>query len=221
LPSDRPTKRNLCNKIGIKAHPEQSVKKRLKLVRWAVLTLTGLLLAVLLTIPVRLAIAAHQAPEPQAILTLGGNPNREKAAAQLARYYPLLPVWVSTGEMPQDAQAIFRSTGVSIDRVHLDYRAVDTVTNFTTLVADLKRNRIQHIFLITSDFHMPRARAIATIVLGSQGITFTPVEVTSENPPESLSRIWRDVGRSILWMFTGRTGATLGKEFRIGHRFSR
>ncbi|MBD1849841.1 YdcF family protein [Cyanobacteria bacterium FACHB-502] len=160
-------------------------------------------------IPVRLAVAAHQAPRPQVILTLGGDPSREAAAAQLARHYPSLDVWVSTGETRQKSQAIFRAAGIPDDRLHLDYRAIDTVTNFTTLVSDFEQRQIQHVYVVTSDFHMPRAKAIATIVLGSRGITFTPVVVPSARARESSARIWRDVGRSVLWIMTGRTGATL------------
>ncbi|WP_225931432.1 YdcF family protein [Leptolyngbya sp. 7M] len=161
-------------------------------------------------IPARLAIAYFHSPHPEAILVLGGNPDREAAAAQLANQYPELDIWVSSGELPQNARAIFATAGISMQRLHLDYRATDTVTNFTTLVPKLKQNQIQHIFLVTSDFHMPRAQAIATVVLGSQGIAFTSVPVPSDNPPEAKLRIARDVGRSVLWLATGRTGATIG-----------
>ncbi|HEY9706719.1 MAG TPA: YdcF family protein, partial [Oculatellaceae cyanobacterium] len=106
------------------------------------------------------------------------------------------------------ALAIFRAAGISDARVHLDYRALDTVTNFTTLVADFNSRNIQHLYLITSDFHMPRAKAIATIVLGSQGIAFTPVSIPSNEPAESKLRILRDTGRALLWMIVGRTGAS-------------
>lgn len=170
-------------------------------------------MSLLLLIAVRLSIAADQAPYPQAILTLGGDPKREKAAAELAKHYPSLEVWVSTGETPQRSTAIFRSAGIAGDRVHLDYRAVDTVTNFTTLVSDLQQRQIQHIYLVTSDFHMPRAKAIATIVLGSQGIAFTPVAVPSDRSPEMTIRVVRDCLRSLLWIVSGRTGASLGKHF--------
>jgi len=171
--------------------------------------LAGAVLLALTVIPVRLAIAMHQAPRPQAILTLGGDPSREAVAAQLARHYSSLDVWVSTGETRQKSQAIFRAAGIPDDRLHLDYRAIDTVTNFTTLVSDFEQRQIQHVYVVTSDFHMPRAKAIATIVLGSRGITFTPVVVPSDRPAESSARVLRDVGRAILWMMIGRTGATL------------
>ncbi|NJL19669.1 MAG: YdcF family protein, partial [Leptolyngbyaceae cyanobacterium SM1_3_5] len=82
-------------------------KRRLKFLQWAVIGSAAVLASVLLLIAVRLSIAANQAPQPQAILTLGGDPNREKAAAQLAKHYPSLEVWVSTGETPQTSTQIF------------------------------------------------------------------------------------------------------------------
>jgi uncharacterized SAM-binding protein YcdF (DUF218 family) len=167
------------------------------------------LLGLLSVIPVRLSIAHSQAPRPQAILVLGGDEVREEAGAQLAAAYPDLEVWVSTGESFERSTAIFRAAGIDRQRVHLDYQATDTVTNFTTLVPTFQQRRIQHVYLVTSGFHMPRAKAIATLVLGSQGITFTPVATLSRRPPETLIRILRDSGRSLLWIFTGRTGASL------------
>lgn len=171
----------------------------------------GSLLVLLSIIPVRLAVAYTQSPQPQAIFVLGGEPDREATAAQLARYYPALEIWVSSGQLPQQAYATLSAAQIQPQRLHPDYRATDTVTNFTTLVAEFKQRRIQHLFLVTSDFHMPRAVAIATVVLGSRGIAFTPVAVPSDRPPESKLRITRDVGRSILWVFTGKTGASLGQ----------
>lgn len=160
-------------------------------------------------IPVRLAIASYQAPDPQLILTLGGGTQRERFTAQFATHYPNLDIWVSSGIDQEKARPIFRSAGIPDTRVHLDYRAIDTVTNFTSLVADFKSRNIQHLFLITSDFHMRRATAIAFFVLGSQGITFTPVTIPSNQVPESKPRILRDVSRSVVWILTGHTGASL------------
>lgn len=168
----------------------------------------ALMLLLLSFIPVRLAIAYDQAPHPQAILTLGGGVEREIFTAQFAKANPSLEIWVSSGLPREKALAIFRSDGISDARVHLDYRALDTVTNFTTLVADFNSRNIQHLYLITSDFHMPRAKAIASIVLGSQGIAFTPVSIPSNEPAESKLRILRDTGRALLWMIVGRTGAS-------------
>ncbi|GAX34330.1 YdcF family protein [Nodularia sp. NIES-3585] len=178
------------------------------------LILAGFILALFSLIPIRLAIASYQSPHPQAILTLGGGPDREEFTAQFAQKYPQLDIWVSSGSPPEKALDIFQNAAIANDRFHLDYRAVDTVTNFTTLVDDFKHKDIQHIYLITSAYHLPRAKAIATIVLGSQGITFTPISIPSSKPRESILRIVRDSGRSLFWIVSGRTGASFNPRFR-------
>jgi uncharacterized SAM-binding protein YcdF (DUF218 family) len=146
---------------------------------------------------------------PQAVLVLGGHEERERYAAKLARQYPELPIWVSSGS-PQDyARRIFLKEGIEGDRLHLDYRARDTVTNFTTLVDELKARKIKSIYLVTSENHMTRARIIGEIVFGSRGIVFRPISVPSENPPEPIEKCLRDGARSIIWLITGRTGVML------------
>ncbi|MBF2064820.1 MAG: YdcF family protein [Calothrix sp. C42_A2020_038] len=182
--------------------------------KYWILTLSGFFSLWLSIIPIRLAIASYQAPRPQAILTLGGDIYREKFTAEFAKNFPNLDIWISGGSPPETARSIFRAAGIPDRRLHLDYQAVDTVTNFTTTASYFKKSNIQHIYLITSDYHMPRSTAIATIILGSQGITFTPLSVSSSQPQESTSRIIRDVGRSLLWVFTGRTGSSLKLSFQ-------
>jgi uncharacterized SAM-binding protein YcdF (DUF218 family) len=173
------------------------------------LILLILLVSVIGLIPLRVAIATHQAPEPQAILTLGGQPEREPFTAAFAQMYPNLDIWISSGNHPSQIRKIFQRASISQHRLHLDYRATDTVTNFTTLVRDFQECHIQHVYLITSRYHMPRASAIATLVLGSQGITFTPISVFSKNDSEPVLDTIRDSGRSLLWIFTGKTGSSL------------
>lgn len=166
-------------------------------------------IATVSAVQAKLMIAAYQYPQPQSILVLGGGNTREPVAAQLASQHPNLDIWVSSGLMPPQANEIFLTQNVSLTRVNLDYRATDTVTNFTTLVNKLQANDIQHIYLVTSDFHMQRSKAIAFWVLGSRGIAYTPVTVPSNQAPEPHHKIWRDVGRSLLWILTGRTGSSL------------
>ena len=166
-------------------------------------------IATVLAMQAKLMIATHQYPQPQSILVLGGGNTREPVAAQLASQHPNLDIWVSSGLMPPQANEIFLTQNVSLTRVNLDYRATDTVTNFTTLVNKLQANDIRHIYLVTSDFHMQRSKAIAFWVLGSRGIAYTPVTVPSNQAPEPHHKIWRDTGRSLLWILTGRTGSSL------------
>jgi uncharacterized SAM-binding protein YcdF (DUF218 family) len=152
--------------------------------------------------------------QPQAVLVLGGATERERFAAEFARKHPDLPVWISSGSNPEYAEWVFNQAGIDRNRLHLDYQAVDTVTNFTTLADLFKRNNVHSVYLITSDYHMPRAQVIGEIVLGSRGINFQPVKVPSDRAPESVGKVVRDAARAVLWVATGDTGAHLAE--RLG-----
>jgi len=181
------------------------LKRRVKLIVVSVSITILLLLSSI--IQIKLAIAYAQAPQPQAILILGGGRGRETFAAEFAKQHPDLDLWLSTGINDEDAEAVFQRAEIPEERIHLDRRATDTVTNFTTLVDDFNSLKIQHTYLITADFHMPRAKAIAAFVFGSRGIAVSPIIVPSTNPSESWLRTVRDCGRAVLWIATGYTGA--------------
>lgn len=163
-------------------------------------------------IPARIAIAKQQAPAPELILVLGGSFQRERLAAQLAHMHPTLNIWVSSGT--SQAESEFTAAQIPLSRVYLDNRASDTVTNFTSVVRDLNQRGIQHVYLVTSDYHLPRAQVIATIVFGSHGIATTPITIADEERVESPLRALRDGLRSLAWLCTGRTGASLRNQIR-------
>ena len=147
--------------------------------------------------------------QPAAIFVLGGHEDRERFAAKLALKHPNLPIWVSSGSPQHYVTKIFTNSGINNDRLNLDYRAKDTVTNFTSLVKELKEQGIDSVYLITSDNHMNRARIIGEIVFGTQGIILKPISVPSKDSPEPIEKIIRDGGRSFLWLLTGKTGESL------------
>ncbi|MBD2308302.1 YdcF family protein [Chroococcidiopsis sp. FACHB-1243] len=177
--------------------------------RFVCLSTAAVLFVLFGIIPLRLAIALYQTPLPQAIIALGGDPIRETFAVDFALQHPPLEIWISS---PYLKTFDFPDPSSPRPRIYIDRRAVDTVTNFTSLVADFKQRYFQHVYLITSDFHMARAKAIAFFVFGSQGIAVTPISVPSNQQPESWFHICRDVCRTWLWMVTGRTGASLKSE---------
>ena len=82
---------------------------------------------------------------------------------------------VSGGSHPEYAAWQFGQQGLDAARVHLDYRATDTLTNFTSVVDELRRARVRHVLLVTSSDHMNRALLVGRLVAGSRGITLTPV----------------------------------------------
>ena len=145
-------------------------------------------------------------PPPQMILVLGGDTQREVFAARLA-HEDGLPVIVSSGSNPEYANWLFREReGLAPDQVQLDYRARDTLSNFTSLVDDLRRARIRHALLVTSSDHMSRALLVGRIVAGSRGIRLTPVPVPCGQlcVVEGRRKVWGDGLRALLWVISGR-----------------
>lgn len=147
---------------------------------------------------------------PNVALVLGGAPERERFAAQFAKSHPAVEIWISSGSNPEYAKWVFDEAEIPSEQWHLDYKAVDTVTNFTTLVDELEAQNIDEVYLLTSDYHMRRASVVAQIVLGSRGIAFKPIEIPTDHipqRPETVVRDIRDGARSLLWVATGKTGS--------------
>jgi uncharacterized SAM-binding protein YcdF (DUF218 family) len=148
-------------------------------------------------------------PPPQLIFVLGGEPQRERFAAEFAQTHPGLPVWVSGGSNPEYAEWVFAEAKIDPQLVHLDYQAIDTLTNFTTLVNTFKEMGVKSVYLITSDYHMRRSRVIGQIVFGSHGIHLRPVAIPTEKSSESLSKSVFDGTRALIWLVTGDPHADL------------
>ena len=148
------------------------------------------------------ALTNHQ---PQRILVLGGDADRERIGLRLARRMNL-PLVVSGGTNPEYAQWLMQHEGLPEDRVRLDYRARDTLGNFTSLVDELQRDGVHHLLLVTSEDHLPRAMAVGTIVAGSRGIRLTgvPVSCRPRCREESLGKRFGDGLRAFAWVLTGR-----------------
>ncbi|MEX1316036.1 MAG: YdcF family protein [Synechococcaceae cyanobacterium] len=145
-------------------------------------------------------------PPAQVILVLGGDVERERHAAALARERGL-PVVVSGGSNPEYAQWLFEQhQGLPSQQVQLDYRATDTLSNFTSLVDDLRQARVRHALLVTSSDHMERALLVGRIVAGSRGIHLTPeaVDCAEQCLPEQRRKVWGDALRAALWVVSGR-----------------
>ncbi|WP_411868406.1 YdcF family protein [Vulcanococcus limneticus] len=144
-------------------------------------------------------------PRPQLILVLGGDVARERAAGELARRDGL-PLLVSGGSNPEYATWQFGRQGLGAGRVQLDYRAHDTLTNFTSVVDELRRAKVRHVLLVTSSDHMERALLVGRIVAGSRGIHLTPVAVPCGDQchPEGRRKVWGDGARAALWVLSGR-----------------
>lgn len=164
------------------------------------------------TIKLRMDRTERQQPYPQGILILDGTDPRIEFGLAFAKNYSDLPVWIS-GYCSQRLAVYEAQSKLHIDpdRVFYDINATDTVTHFTGLVQYYSDHNIRHVYLVTSSGHMVRARAIATIVFGSQGIITTPIAqpahpLTDQEAQESWIKVVRDTLRSFTWLIFGFTG---------------
>ena len=153
--------------------------------------------------PFRQALTTIEPPER--ILVLGGDLDRERVGLRLAQQLEL-PLVVSGGSNPEYAQWLLRDAGIDQSRVVLDYRAKDTFTNFTSLVDDLKRDGMKHVYLVTSEDHLPRAMTVGRLVAGSRGIRLTgvPVDCQPSCRKETLGKRLGDGIRALTWVITGQ-----------------
>ncbi|MAR07198.1 MAG: hypothetical protein CL862_08875 [Cyanobium sp. NAT70] len=153
--------------------------------------------------PYRQAILDRSAP--QMVLVLGGDVERERMGARLARELKL-PLLVSGGSNPEYANWLVEEEGLPQERVQLDYRARDTLGNFTSLVDDLKTRGIRHVLMVTSEDHLPRSMAVGQVVAGSRGIHLTgvPVACAPNCREEGHLKRFGDWLRAVTWVVTGR-----------------
>ena len=141
---------------------------------------------------------------PQIILVLGGDVNREFIGANLAKILNL-PLVISGGSNPEYANWNIEKIGLNSNQFFLDYRAKDTLTNFTSLVDEFHYKEINHILLITSSDHMERASNVGNIIAGSRGIKLTKLSIPCEPSckTESQNKQIGDLIRAIIWVISG------------------
>lgn len=148
-----------------------------------------------------------------ALIALGGDVEREIYAVYLAQLheYRSAVLYLTSGSLDEEYPGI-KELG---NRCIIDRTAVDTLTNFTTLLPSLIASRVTHVVCVTSKCHARRANAIARMLLGSRGIQ-VKMQVTpwaSDGPSESLWRIARDILRSLTWLCTGWSGESIALWF--------
>ncbi len=167
---------------------------------------TTSIISVILIIPLYpflKAILNHQSP--QLILVLGGDINREIAGIKIAKQLNL-PILISGGSNLEYSNWLIKKENIPSSLVKRDYRAKDTLTNFTYIVDELWQEEVNHILLITSDYHLNRAKIIGEIISGSRGIRVTSLSVPCSSfcKEEGNRKRHIDLLRAIAWVTTGK-----------------
>ena len=139
------------------------------------------------------------------ILELGGNAARLYKVIELAEEHTSAEVIVSSEGSPDHVVSLLRGAGINDDRFLLDFKAWDTVTNFTETVKLIKSFKPKNLYVVTDKFHMKRSMAIARAVYFLSGIKLIPCPYMGSEPhdPENPKYVRDDRFRAWLWRLTG------------------
>lgn len=139
------------------------------------------------------------------ILELGGNAARLYKVLELASEYPEAKIIISSEGSPDHVVGLLRGAGINDERFLLDFKAWDTVTNFTETVKLIKSFHPKNLYVVTDQFHMKRSMAIATAVYFLSGMRIIPNPYMGSEPhdPENPKYVRDDRFRAWLWRLTG------------------
>lgn len=132
------------------------------------------------------------------ILHLGGNWNRIQQTTKLALQYPKARVIISgEGNLDKLYQYV-KAKGVDVGRLINEPTAKDTLGNFTESFDILKDLQTRDVFVVTNDWHMKRAMAIAKVVYSFTGIKPIASPFVAGSRVD-LGSIQYDVSRALKW----------------------
>ena len=136
------------------------------------------------------------------ILHLGGGINRADKAIELALKYPNTPILVSSEG--GDVLKYYQDRGIDPNRVYIDRKAWDTVTNFTATLPKVKKTfNADTVFVVTHDFHMKRSMRIANAVYWMRGIKAIAAPAGGPERVEPEKYVNQDTARAWIWRLTG------------------
>lgn len=136
------------------------------------------------------------------ILVLGGSITREIYVAELAKKYRGIPILISSGSLAPCIWLIFQQAKAPMQQVWLETCASSTFKNYYFAVPLLNQWGVHHLKIITSKTHLPRAKWVAQIILGSHDIWVEMDLVEEQGIPgnrETWLKTTLDVTRSLIW----------------------
>jgi len=138
------------------------------------------------------------------VLVLGGSADRESRCMRVVAS-ETCPIWLSGPALTEDCLEVCESQGVDLEYLRVDYRALDTLSNFTSMVPDMKSRGFKQMILVTSQEHETRAKCIASMILPYYNIELSGVIAIpgSKEDEEGTLIVLRDIIRTALWLLVG------------------
>jgi uncharacterized SAM-binding protein YcdF (DUF218 family) len=138
----------------------------------------------------------------ETILHLGGSLKRLTKTIDLAQKNPSALIIISSEGNPREVTRQLLNAGIERTRIVLDYKAWDTVTNFTKTYETIKNVGTKTLYVVTDDFHMTRSMGICNIVYLTDDIK-TVASPSSGGGSEPWSLIIGDWLRTLVWKLFG------------------
>lgn len=148
------------------------------------------------------ALVSASSQPVDALFVLGGSIRREVYVSQARKQYPQIPILISHGSPDPCVWLIFQREATDLSNVWLEKCANSTWENFYYGITILRRWGVKKVMLITSQTHLPRAKLMAQILLGANGIWVQTAIVPERGVPgnrESWLKTSLDLTRSLLW----------------------
>lgn len=133
----------------------------------------------------------HAQQPTDAVLVLGGSIRREMSAAQLRKTLPDIPILISGGSPVPCLALLFERENASLNKVYSDRCPRGTWGNVYHSTPILRSWHSQHVRLITSPSHLPRALWMARIHLGIHGIWVESAPVVEQGHPGNKEYWWK------------------------------
>lgn len=131
--------------------------------------------------------AVHEPQEPlvstreyQGVAVFTGGQNRIQTGFDLLSQFPKVQSVLISGVHPQSSREKLLASFLPEDgefkgSVQLDYEARTTYGNVQQTKAWVDENNIDKLIIVTSNYHIPRAKALADLYLGEINVSFYPV----------------------------------------------
>ncbi len=174
--------------------------RRLQVLKRILIGAIAFILAWLLALGINLL--QHRQQPVDAVLVLGGSITREIYVAETVAQKTSVPILISRGSQPPCIRLIYERVDAPLDTTWLEDCAQSTFDNYRYSLPILQSWQAQHVQVLTSASHLPRAAWLARILLSSHGIWVEMVTVPERGMPgnvETPIKTGLDVGRSLIW----------------------
>jgi uncharacterized SAM-binding protein YcdF (DUF218 family) len=138
------------------------------------------------------------------VLHLGGNWRRIQRTIQQAKWCPNSMVVISSEGNQGLIREALAQARIRPERVVFDAAAYDTVGNFTDTYPLIRRLNGRTVYVVTSDWHMRRAMAIARVCYFGRGIRAVACPWPDNPSKKDLGGACWDLWRTLQWRLTGK-----------------